>query len=845
VIWRFFLFKEFKKYPLFFLLISFTLLIGSVGLVGISIISHEIKFQLSSRAQELLTSDFSVSARRRINPEELTALEEIFTSYTEKKYRVIDLYSMISFRKNNQSRLVEIRGVEAGFPFYGKIVTRDGDPFRPAEAVYASKELTNLWGLNAGDKLLLGGLELEIRDVILEDSSVGIRGVSLAPRLYVPLDILEKTGLTKSGSIGTHSLHIKLKENSSALVKDLKTKVYSIIKDPALKVVLPENTSEQTGRAFEIISNFMSLSALIGFILALIGVFYLYQSHLFFRLKDFSLLILHGVKKEKIFWGLIFQLILMFFIVLIFQIGLISFGQSILLPYLETFLGFKFSASFNLIASLEQMFFLFLLCAGALFPLFLGVFRSSLMTLLKSQKLTSGDYKFWDFIPFVLMFWFYSWYLSNSLKIGSIFSISLMIIFLFSFFLIQLIQKILQRILLKNSLRFFFLELGISLRNLARSGNKLTLSSVALTLGATLITFILQLDSLIMKELELNRDRPGLFIFDIQEEQKDPFIKFSKTMGAEIKAITPMVRGRILKVNDVEFKKPKANLNLRKTFEDDVENRSRNSSVNLTFRDYLTPSEKIIRGVDFKEVKLAPDLAPLSLEKRWAQRMGIELEDKILFDIQGVEFEGVVVNIKEIKWTDFYPNFFITVAPGYIDEAPKTFLAVMPASQKDKKVDFQIKSISEFPNISFIDVEEAIEKLAEIFRKSKTAISSITFLSLIVGLIILYALSFDQIFRRYYEIALLKALGLLEGKIRLQVLIEFSLLFLFSLMTGFFFGWILAQAIGKEIFKLDFSYDLKSLVFSFLFLSFLSIITILISSLKALKANPRELLAEG
>jgi len=845
VIWRFFLFKEFKKYPLFFLLISLTLLIGSVGLVGISIISHEIKFQLSSRAQELLTSDFSVSARRRITPDELTALDEILRPRTEKKYRVLDLYSMVSFKKNKQSRLVEIRGVEHGFPFYGKIKTRSGALFEPGNAVYASKELTNLWGLNAGDKLLLGGLELEVRDVILEDSSVGIRGVSLAPRLYVPLENLEKTGLTKSGSIGTHSVHIKLKELSLSSIKDLKSKVYTQIKDPALKVVLPENTSEQTGRAFEIISNFMSLSALIGFILALIGVFYLYQSHLFFRLKDFSLLILHGVKKEKIFFGLISQLVFVFLIVLIFQMAVVSLGQSFFLPYVESFLGFKFSSLFNLVASIEQMFFLFLLCVGALLPLFLGVFRSSLMTLLKSQKLTSGNYKFWDFVPFIIMFWFYSWYLSNSLKIGSIFSFSLIAIFLISFFLIQLIQKFLQKIILRNSLRFFSLEFGISLRNLARSGHKLTLSSVALTLGATLITFILQLDSLIMKELELNRERPGLFIFDIQEEQKDPFISFSKTMGAEIKAITPMVRGRILKVNDVEFKKPKANLNLRKTFEDDVENRSRNSSVNLTFRDYLTPSEKIVEGVNFNKANMIPEIAPLSLEKRWAQRMGVKLKDKILFDIQGVEFEGVVVNIKEIKWTDFYPNFFITVAPGYIDEAPKTFLAILPSSQKDKKVDFQVKSISAFPNISFIDVEEAIEKLAEIFKKSKTAISSITFLSLIVGLIILYALSFDQIFRRYYEIALFKALGLLEGKIRRQVLLEFSLLFLFSLMSGFFFGWVLAQAIGKEIFKLDFSYDFKSLVFSFLFLSLLSIVTILISSLKALKANPRDLLAEG
>jgi putative ABC transport system permease protein len=69
-----------------------------------------------------------------------------------------------------------------------------------------------------------------------------------------------------------------------------------------------------------------------------------------------------------------------------------------------------------------------------------------------------------------------------------------------------------------------------------------------------------------------------------------------------------------------------------------------------------------------------------------------------------VEFEGIVHSIKEVKWTSFYPNFFVTIEPGAIEDAPKTFLAVVPAVQKERKLSLQRTSVEKFPNISFIDV---------------------------------------------------------------------------------------------------------------------------------------------
>src|SRR5690606_15529119 len=149
----------------------------------------------------------------------------------------------------------------------------------------------------------------------------------------------------------------------------------------------------------------------------------------------------------------------------------------------------------------------------------------------------------------------------------------------------------------------------------------------------------------------------------------------------------------------------------------------------------------------------------VSIEKRFAQRMGLKLGDKVTFDVQGVEVEGEVRNFREVKWTNFYPNFFVNVEPGYIDEAPKTYLAVLPQGPAEVKRSIQRDAVEKFPNISFIDVEELISKLATLFEKSRQAMEVISWLSLGVGLVILYGLSHDQVYRRYYDLALMKTLG--------------------------------------------------------------------------------------
>jgi predicted lysophospholipase L1 biosynthesis ABC-type transport system permease subunit len=114
-----------------------------------------------------------------------------------------------------------------------------------------------------------------------------------------------------------------------------------------------------------------------------------------------------------------------------------------------------------------------------------------------------------------------------------------------------------------------------------------------------------------------------------------------------------------------------------------------------------------------------------------------------------------------------------------------------------------------------------------------------------VGLVILYGLSHDQVYRRFYDLALLKSLGLERSRLRSQLLLEFGSLFAVSASLGFFLGWLMASLLGQEIFKLEWEMDWQRLFYPALILSVLCLFTILISSWRAVNSKPRELLSDS
>lgn len=401
------------------------------------------------------------------------------------------------------------------------------------------------------------------------------------------------------------------------------------------------------------------------------------------------------------------------------------------------------------------------------------------------------------YIPALLIYWLIAIWQSHSIKVGSLFtlvflgSITLLIaIGLFGFYLFE-------------KIRTSHLSLKLAFRSLYKNKTSSLAAYLAISLGALLINIIPQLQKNIESEVQSPHQSrlPSLFLFDIQEEQVSPLQTLLKQEKVELNALSPLIRSRILKVNDEDFVK-----GLRQgqslTREQEQEMRFRNRGFNLTYRTKISPSEEIIKGPSIDQPYNPNENTPpkISIEYRFADRLHLKLGDQILFDVQGVEVLGQVTNLRKVRWTSFQPNFFVQFQGGVLDDAPKTYLASIPKSTLISKELLQEKIVDQFPNISIIDVERVVKQILGIVDKMSWSLIFMAILCFFVGFIVLFSISHFQIMSRKWDIHLLKMLGGSHHLIQKIFAYEFFILSLIASLVGVGMSFAISYTLSQVLF---------------------------------------------
>ena len=122
--------------------------------------------------------------------------------------------------------------------------------------------------------------------------------------------------------------------------------------------------------------------------------------------------------------------------------------------------------------------------------------------------------------------------------------------------------------------------------------------------------------------------------------------------------------------------------------------------------------------------------AEVSLEERFAERMGLKLGDLLTFNVHEVPIVAKVINLRKVKWNSFQPNFFILFQPGVLDDAPATYLASMGGLDKLERMNYQNLIVKEFPNVSVIDVTRTVERVLKISDQMVLALRFMAYLSI-------------------------------------------------------------------------------------------------------------------
>lgn len=844
--------KNRRKFVFFFLINL------SIGLIGLMSIEHfKISFNdvLNARSKTMLGADIGLRSRQKISEDELNVFTSALPPGSESS-EIISLFSMVS--TTGEARLVSLRAIEENFPFYGGLKLRQAGEISYAKNQEARLSGYNVWiypeleiqmGLKIGDQIKIGNDLFTVADVVDEDSQQTFQEGAMAPRVYLSLETLEQLGLTGFGSRFTQRFYYKFPSDLSSdeievLAQDINTK----LTDPALRVVTPKSSSEQVGRTLNYLNDFLGLVSLVALFLASVGLFYLFRGHLESRKLDMAILSSLGLSREKILKIYLAQIIILsllgtllasLFCALVFPLLSLLINQILPLS-LPAYSGVRPFALGLTVGVLGNI----LLVLPLLIPL-LKLRPQIVFQQLENNDLSKIPQLLAWASPWILFYWALSIVTANSVIIGSsfigVFFAIIVIVFPIGSFLLGKVE---------TSTSAWFLNLPLSLRLSLRTLSRFKLSTlslfVSLVLGTMLLNLVPQIEKNLQNEISgPNEGRlPSLFLFDIQEEQIGDLKEFFEQKQVELRGLTPMISSRLLSINDVPFVKDQSEA---KTREEEQEMRIRNRGINLTFRKFLDDSETIIEGRHFLDVfdwNKPDSVAEVTVERRYAKRLGMELGDRLNFEVLGQEIPAKIVGIREVRWTSFMPNFFIVFQSGVLDDAPKTFLAVVPKLDPETRALLQRDLAQKFGNISMIDISELIVRIMSIMQQMAIALSFMAALSLVVGLFVLYSLVQHQMRSREKDITLLKIVGMNHGPLSKMVLMEFSLL---SLGAGFFGA--LASLASTFIFAHLFfdgiwTFDPWTPLWTVSLIFFLCLSVSYLASLKALRKSPQILLQE-
>jgi putative ABC transport system permease protein len=820
-----------------------SLSLGLFGFIGLESFRSALEENLKLNARSFLSADLAMSSRRKITEKELSRVRELLKPSRESHLN--ELFSMAA--TPGGSRLVQIKAIDSEYPLYGtlklqsgKVIARGGSAgLEEKPRAWLYPELLSQLKIGIGDKVKIGNLEFEVADAVVDDSTQTFRMAGLAPKIYFSQKFLPRTGLIGFGTTASDVHLFQVERLDDEGLSRLARQLENEFQDTNLQFATPLDSAQETGRGLQTLLDYLGLVSLVAVALALVGIGYLIQLFLTRRISTLSLLRTLGLRA-----GLAESFVLLELCLLgLCATALVLPFSAALLPVLGGATAEVFPVPLHLRLTPSSVFscvFLavFLPTLIAL-PLLRPLRRLNLKQVLLDRELWQARPNFKDalfWLPAAGVYFGMSVWISHSLKNASFFCagllISAVIMTTVSFFALKWIPAF------GRDWQWAQARL-----RLVRSRGRFAVVILSLSFGTLLLVLLPQVRSSLQKELASPEATllPSLFLFDIQDDQVNDLVSDLRAQGYEAQNLSPLVRARILSVNGQAFERAE-----RKEFasrEEEMEARFRNRGVNLTFRGRLSPSEELAEGRWFS-ASPGP-VAEISVEKRYAERVGLQIGDLLKFDVQGVEIEAKIVNLRSVKWNSFQPNFFISFQPGFLDEAPKTWLLSVPPMAEDRKIELQNRLVSRFPNVSIIDVSRVIAKVLGLTDQMIAALTGMAVLSVVVGLFMLFTVLMTEARARMVEWNLYKVLGANQKSILSLFLIESSAVSLLAVVLGGALGCLLSFVLVRWIFGALFQFSAPA------FLGALAVpfaLSLLISwrlGLRLTRTEASSLLAEG
>ncbi|RYZ23136.1 MAG: FtsX-like permease family protein, partial [Sphingobacteriales bacterium] len=371
--------------------------------------------------------------------------------------------------------------------------------------------------------------------------------------------------------------------------------------------------------------------------------------------------------------------------------------------------------------------------------------------------------------------------------------------------------------------------------NLHRPNNQTTILIISVGLGTTFICLLFLIQSILLSRVNLSAsgNQPNMVLFDIQGAQKKAVADLVRAEGHPVLQEVPIVTIRLEEING------KTGAEIRKDSTKRIPRWAFSREYRVTYRDTLTETERVAAG-KWEGTASADAAIPISIEKDYAQRLGLKLNDELLFNVQGVNMLTKLTSLRIVEWGKVQTNFLVVFPKNSLESAPQFHVLVTKVGEGGPSAALQRKIVSNFPNVSIVDLGLILSVLDEILDKISFVIRFMGGFSIITGLIVLIASVLISKYQRIRESVLLRTLGASRRQILVITGLEYFFLGALSALSGILLAMAGAWALAEFSFKAPFVIDVLPVVILFFAVTILTILIGLFNSRDIVRKPPLE-----
>jgi len=721
--------------------LAIALIIAVASLSTVALFADRVERALGQEASQLLGADLVVVSDRPLD----AALGSEAVRLGLSNVETVRFPSMTVAGDNTV--LTEIKAVAPGYPLKGRIAVQAAEHApdeRPASipesgTLWGDERLLSRLGVRIGESVDVGERRFRVAAQMTEDPETTAGFFSFGPRVIMNLADLPSTGLVTVGSRVSYRLSVAGKPADVQAFRD-----YAGARvGPGQRVEDVRDARPEVRSALERAEKFLGLSALLSVLLAAVAVALAARRYLRRHLDGCAIMRCLGASQSLIVRLHVQQFLLLGLAGSGAGCLLGAAGQAVLASLLTPLVEIALPAA-GPTPILQGLGSGFVLLLGFALPPIVALRRVPTLRVLR-RDLGLPDTAGWAGYALGvtalggLVLWQAQDARTGWLVLGGA---------LATMAALSLASLSLLRLFAWSGRRAGF-AWRFGLGNLRRRPLSTVTQVVALGVGimALVLLTLVRSDLLASWQRSLPADAPNRFLVNVQPDQVEALKTFLAEQGLRPPILYPMVRGRLIEINERKVSSL-----------DYVEDRAKrliDREFNLSWAQHPQIDNRILAGRWWTPAEHGKPL--FSVEEGIAQTLGIRMNDRLTYEIGGSRVQGTVVSLRKVEWDSFRVNFFVVAPPGVLEPFPASYVSSFHLTAGQAAI--MDRLVKRFPNLLVIDVTAVLGQVQRIMDRVVKAVEFVFVFGVLAGAVVLFAAISATHDERVFDAAILRTLG--------------------------------------------------------------------------------------